>query len=79
MKVSLKDQTITVSLQEMAYIIEGRKKAAMMDTIMNNGKENPLSVSYNDGVKIMSKYMADYFMNEFDQADYEAKKNGGEY
>lgn len=79
MDINLKEMKVTVTLEEMVDIINGREKAAKMDTIMPSGKENPLSVSYNDGVKIMSKYMADYFMNEFDQADYEAKKNGGEF
>ena len=77
MRVSVKDQTITLTLQEMSDIIEGRRKAAVMDTTMLNGKENPLSVSYNDGVKVMAKYMGDYFLNEFDQEVYKANQNGG--
>ena len=79
MKVSVGDQTITLTIQEMSDIIHGRKNAAMMDTKMHNGKDNPLSVSYNDGVKVMAKYMGDYFLNAFDQAEYEVKKNGGEW
>lgn len=79
MRVSVGDQTITLTIQEMSDIIQGRKNAAMMDTKMHNGKDNPLSVSYNDGVKVMAKYMGDYFLNAFDQAEYEAKKNGGEW
>lgn len=77
MKVSLKNQTVTMTLQEVSDIIEGRKKAAMMDTVMASGKVNPLSVSYNEGVKIMAKYLGDYILNEFDQKQYEANKKGG--
>lgn len=77
MKVSVGDQTITLTIQEMSDIIQGRMNAAMMDTKMHNGKDNPLSVSYNDGVKVMAKYMGDYFLNEFDQEVYKANHNGG--
>lgn len=79
MKVSVGDQTITLTIQEMSDIIQGRMNAAMMDTKMHNGKDNPLSISYNDGVKIMAKYMGDYFMNEFDQEYNNICKKGDEW
>ena len=74
MKVSADDMTVTLSLQEMSDIIRGRKDAALMKTLMENGKENPLNVAFNEGVKMMAKYMGDYFMNEMDNALF-----GGEW
>jgi hypothetical protein len=69
---------MTLTLREMSEIITGRKNAALMETKMPDGRENPLSVEYNEGVKMMSKYMADYFLNEFDMAQNEAfMKVGG--
>lgn len=79
MDIDLKEMKVTVTLEEMVDIINGREKAATMDTIMPSGKENPLSVSYNDGVKVMAKYMRDWFGNEFDQEQYNNDKKGGEW
>lgn len=79
MDINLKEMKVTVTLEEMVDIINGREKAAKMDTIMPSGKENPLSVSYNDGVKVMAKYMRDWFGNEFDQEQYNKDKKGGEW
>ena len=49
-----------------------------MGTIMPNGKENPLRVEYNEGVKMMAKYMRDYFKNAFDDEQYKLNRNGEE-
>ena len=78
MDISLKDMTVTVTLEEMVDIINGRENAAKMGTIMPNGKENPLCVEYNEGVKMMAKYMRDYFKNAFDDEQYKLNRNGEE-
>ena len=79
MDINLKEMKVTVTLGKMVDIINGREKAAMMDTIMPSGKENPLSVSYNDGVKVMAKYMRDWFGNRFDEEQNNQYKKGGEW
>ena len=79
MDISLGRKEITVSLEEMVDIVNGREKAALMGTMMSDGKENPLCVEYNEGVKMMAKYMRDYFGNAFDDAQYKSDRNGGEY
>ena len=79
MELSLKGMEITVSLEEMVEIINEREKHALSDPTMSDGKtENYLVVCMNDGVKIMAKYMRDYFANAFDNLQYETYKNGGE-
>ena len=79
MDINLKEMKVTVTLEEMVDIINGREKAAKMDTIMPSGKENPLSVSYNDGVKVMAKYIRDWFGNRFDEEQIDQYKKGGEW
>ena len=79
MDINLKEMKVTVTLEEMVDIINGREKAATMDTIMSNGKENPLCVQYNNGVNMMAKYMRDWFGNKFDEEQYNQDKNGGEW
>ena len=68
---------ITVTLEEMVEIIRGREMAAKMGTTMSNGKENSLSVSYNDGVEMMAKYMRDWFLNKFDEEQNKQHLKGG--
>jgi hypothetical protein len=77
MNIDLTNMKIEMSLEKMIEIINGREKAALMKTIMSNGKENPLCVEYNEGVKMMAKYMRDWFGNVFDDALYKANRDGG--
>ena len=76
MRVNRLDQEFTVSMQELSDIIQGRKNAAMMDTKMPDGRENPLSVEYNEGVKMMAKYMGDYFLCVLDGLTFDSYKDG---
>lgn len=74
MDINLREMTVTLSLAEMNEIINGREKAAYTDPIMVSGKENYLICCMNDGVRIMAKYMRDYFNNAFDNAKYGEEK-----
>ena len=77
MRIDLNGNQIETDLEEMIEIINGREKAAMMGTKMADGKENPLCVQYNEGVKMMAKYMRDWFGNAFDDLQYKSYRNGG--
>ena len=70
MNINLREMSVTLSLAEINEIINGREKAAYTDPVMSNGKENYLICCMNDGVKIMAKYMRDYFNNAFDNAKF---------
>ena len=67
MRVYLSDSSFSLTLQELADIVDGREMAAKMETKMYNGKENPLCVEYNNGVAMMAKYMKDWFLNKLDE------------
>lgn len=75
MDINLREMTVTLSLAEMNEIINGREKAAYTDLTMSDGKsQNYLICCMNDGVRIMAKYMRDYFNNAFDNAKYGEEK-----